>query len=136
MTEIKVQIGRSGVGELRLPMMVLQTCIASRRSTRQVSIFLKSSSAYAAKELVDPDGTPSNDKNDGLRLQLRDFAALKELKTEPNSLLEPVFITYKHLSDLCLRVRRQSKEIREKQREMPESEPGMRTHEREVTPAE
>jgi hypothetical protein len=63
---------------------------------------------------VDSDGSASTDEEHGLCLQLRDFAAIDAVLSNPDAFLEPIFISYKTLGKMTLLARQKAANRRAK----------------------
>jgi hypothetical protein len=85
---------------------------------------------------VDSDGSVSTDEEHGLRLQLRDFAAINAVVSDPDAFLEPVFISYKTLGEITLLARQEGVNCQAKTGETIVLEPDIIMRRRERTPEE
>jgi hypothetical protein len=85
---------------------------------------------------VDSDGSASTDEEHGLRLQLRDFAAINAVVSDPDAFLEPVFISYKTLGEITLLARQDGVNCQAKTGETIVLEPDIIMRRRERTPEE
>lgn len=86
------------------------------------------------QEFVDSDGNVRADEEQGLRLQLRDFAAIKAVLSDPNAFLEPIFISYRALGEMALLARQVAVDRQANIQEQPVLKPGTRKRRREPTP--
>lgn len=86
------------------------------------------------QKFVDSDGNVCADEEQGLSLQLRDFAAIKAVLSDPNAFLEPIFISYRALGEMALLARQIVVDRQAIILERPVLEPGTRKRKRELTP--
>ncbi|KAA6414449.1 MAG: hypothetical protein FRX48_01198 [Lasallia pustulata] len=86
------------------------------------------------QEFVDSDGNVRADEEQGLCLQLRDFAAIKGVLSDPNAFLEPIFISYRALGEMVLLARQIVVDRQAIILERPVLEPGIRKRKREPRP--
>ena len=86
------------------------------------------------QEFVDPDGNVRADEEQGLRLQLRDFAAIKAVLSDPDAFLEPIFISYRALGEMTLLARLDAVDRQANVREESVLKPGTRKRRRGPTP--
>lgn len=86
------------------------------------------------QEFVDSDGNVRADEEQGLCLQLRDFAAIKAVLSDPNAFLEPIFISYRALGEMALEARQIAVDCQTNIQERPVLKPGTRKRKREPTP--
>lgn len=86
------------------------------------------------QEFVDSDGNVCADEEQGLCLQLCDFAAIKAVLSDPNAFLEPIFISYRALGEMALKARQIAVDCQMNIQERPVLKPGTRKRKREPTP--
>jgi hypothetical protein len=86
------------------------------------------------QDFVDSDGIVRADEEQGLRLQLRDFAAIKSVLSDPDAFLEPIFISYRALGKMTLLARQDAVDRQANVREEPVLKPGTRKRKRVPSP--
>lgn len=84
---------------------------------------------------MDSDGKPSvADTEQGLSLQLRDFAAINSVLSDLTTFTEHIIISYKKLGEMVLTAWKHAEEIKSNIREERVLKPSTRKRRRESTP--
>ena len=85
------------------------------------------------QEFAHSDGLRADEKQ-GFRFQLREFAVIKAVLSDPNACFETIFISYKALGEMALFARQVAVDRQAHIQEQPVFKPGTRKRRGEPTP--